>query len=92
MTASWASHRIDMPIQHGHCAGLGLAMHVLLDLTVPSRSAPSLVPRPPSGVALAVIDDADCEPMQMDRPLRRRPALYLERLYPLQQSWPDRKA
>lgn len=40
-----ASHRINMPIQHGHCAGLGLAMHVLLDLAVPSRSAPSLVLR-----------------------------------------------
>lgn len=34
----------------------------------------------------------DCEPMQTNRPFQRRPALYLERLYPLQQSWPGRKA
>lgn len=45
-----------------------------------------------SGVALAVIDDADCEPMQMDHPFQHRPELYLQRLYPLQQSWPGRKA
>lgn len=32
------------------------------------------------------------EPVQMQRPFRHRPGLYLERLYPLQQSWPDRKA
>lgn len=38
-----ASHRINMPIRHGHHAGLGLAMQASLDLIVRSRSAPSLV-------------------------------------------------
>ncbi|KAH8781363.1 hypothetical protein F5883DRAFT_171391 [Diaporthe sp. PMI_573] len=33
----------------------------------------------------------DC-PLQMERSFRHRPGLYLERLYPLRQSWPDRKA
>ncbi|KAG8161586.1 hypothetical protein KVR01_008573 [Diaporthe batatas] len=31
-------------------------------------------------------------PLQVERPFRHRPGPYLERLYPLQQSWPDRKA
>jgi hypothetical protein len=63
-------------------------MHVSLDLTVRSRSASSLARgrRRPKSMMLTR------EPMQMERSFRHRPGLYLERLYPLQQSWPDRKA
>lgn len=43
-----SSHRIDMPIQHGRCAGPGLAMHALLDLFVRSRSASFLGQGSPS--------------------------------------------
>lgn len=37
-----SGHRINMPIHYGRRAEPGLAMHVLLDLIVRSRSALSL--------------------------------------------------
>lgn len=64
-------------------------MHVSLDLTVRSRSASSPWP---GGLCSPGTMMLTREPMQMERPFRHRPGLYLERLCPLQQSWPDRKA
>lgn len=84
-----SSHDIDMPIQHRRHAGPSLAMHVSLDLIVHSPRSASFFGQ---GSPSPVIDDADCEPMQMECPFQHRPALCLGRLYPLQQWWPDRKA
>lgn len=65
MTASCLATASTCQSTTGAAQDPGLAMHALLDLIV--RFQVSFVLG--SGVALAVIDDADCEPMQDGPPL-----------------------